>query len=173
MTKTKTGVAKQSPIVFQLLQPLQKLEAGRGGYYFFTVPAEVVEQLPGGRKTRLLCKIGQQLVLHCGLNPLGNGDSFIIVATRHVTALRIKAGAEVQFSIEEDTEPLGVEMPEVLQALLEQDEDLNRIFTGMTDGKKRSLIFLVQKIKDVDKQVQKATRFLTDVGNHRSPYKRS
>lgn len=51
-------------------------------------------------------------------------------------------------------------MPEVLEALLTQDDDLKSIFDKITDGKKRSLIYTILKIKDIDKQVQTSIEFL-------------
>ena len=51
-------------------------------------------------------------------------------------------------------------MPEVLTVLLDQDQELKDIFDHITDGKKRSLIYTIMKIKDIDKAVEKATLFL-------------
>jgi uncharacterized protein YdeI (YjbR/CyaY-like superfamily) len=57
--------------------------------------------------------------------------------------------------------------------LLSQDEDLNKIYNQMSDGKKRSLIFLIKNIKNIDLQVQKTISFLNAVKQNRSPYKRT
>ncbi|MEM7110699.1 MAG: YdeI/OmpD-associated family protein [Bacteroidota bacterium] len=51
-------------------------------------------------------------------------------------------------------------MPEVLEALLAQDKELNSKFEKLTDGKKRSLIYYTTSVKDLDQQVQKAMAFL-------------
>lgn len=167
-SSSKKQIAKS----LRFKEPLLKLDPNRGGYFYLTVPAEVAKQFPKGKSTRLICIINEKIELSSGLNHLKNGDFFIIVATRHVKALKKKAGDVVEFTIREDSRPLGVEMPEVLEALLEQDADLAMIFEGLTDGKKRSLIFMIMKLKDVDKQIQNATRFLSDVKNGRSPFKR-
>ena len=168
----RTKASNQPLRTIQLQQPLLKLEPRRGGSFYLTIPAHVVDQFPKGKQTRLLCTIDERIVLNCGLNHLGNGDFFIIVATRHVKVLGVKPGDTLRFTLEEAPQPLGVDLPEVLEALLEQDEDLAQVFEGMTDGKKRSLVFLLQGSKDVDRQVQKAIQFLTDVKAGRSPYKR-
>ena len=52
-------------------------------------------------------------------------------------------------------------MPEVLTALLEQDLEAQTIFAKLTDGKKRSLIYSFNKIKDIDKQVKIIIDFLS------------
>ncbi len=58
------------------------------------------------------------------------------------------------------TNPLGVEIPEVLEAFLAQDEDGKSIFDQLTDGRKRTLIFSILRIKNFDKQVQTIQNFL-------------
>ena len=69
-------------------------------------------------------------------------------------------GDEVSFEIYEDPNPLGVEVPEVLDVLLVQDDQLKAIYDKLTDGKKRSLIYSINKVKNVDLQVEKITTFL-------------
>lgn len=73
---------------------------------------------------------------------------------------QVAFGEEVRFSIEEDPNPLGVEVPEVLQVLLDQDPAAKAVYDTLTDGKKRSLIFSIQKVKNMDLQVQKILTFL-------------
>lgn len=53
-------------------------------------------------------------------------------------------------------------MPEVLEVLLSQDSDLNKVYDTLSDGKKRGLIYSVKKIKNIDMQVQKIIDFLNE-----------
>jgi uncharacterized protein YdeI (YjbR/CyaY-like superfamily) len=46
--------------------------------------------------------------------------------------------------------------------MLAQDERLKETFDSLTDGKKRSLIFTIQKVKDIDKQIEKVNDLLTE-----------
>jgi hypothetical protein len=158
--------------ILQFAQAVKKLPLRQGGYFYLEIEASVINSLPKQKSTRLLCRIDDAAELRCGLNHLGNGNYFIIVASRYLKSLGKKEGDVLQAVIWEDTDPLGAPMPEVLQALLEQDDELNAVFAGMTDGKKRSLIYLISKIKNIDLQVQKATRFLTDVRHGASPFRK-
>lgn len=126
------------------------------------IRAETVNRFGKKGATRLKCTLDRKLSYSCGLNHLGDGNFYIIVATRYVKLLGKRSGDVVMFEITEDQSPLGVEIPGVLEALLEQDEDAKRIFGAMTDGKKRSLIYLIKRIKDIDKQIQKALTFLNE-----------
>ena len=71
-------------------------------------------------------------------------------------------GEEVEFILEEDPNPLGVEEPEVLTVLLEQDPMAKEQYDQLTNGKKRILIFSLQKTKNNDLQVQKILQFLME-----------
>jgi Domain of unknown function (DUF1905) len=146
---------------FENEQNIGQLEKQKGGYFFLTIEAEIVNQFEKKRHTRLVCVLDEKITFRCGLNHLGDGNFFVIVAGKYLEQLNKKVGSLIHFKIEEDTDQLGVDMPEVLSVLLDQDEALKGIFDKITDGKKRSLIYSILKSKDIDKQVQTAIEFLT------------
>lgn len=145
---------------FTFQQAIRQLEKRKGGYYFLKVNASTVAQFEKGRKTRLICEINDQLSFPCGLNHFGDGHFFIILSTKNVKLLKVSLGEEVNFAIYEDPNPLGVDIPEVLTVLLDQDQEAKGKFEQLTDGKKRSLIYGIQKVKDLDKQVNQILAFL-------------
>lgn len=150
---------------FSFEQPLKQLEKRKGGYYYLKIDKNTVDQYEKKRATRLKCTIDQKVSFSCGLNHFGDGNFFIIVATRHLKSLGKGLGDPVSFEIFEDPDPLGVKVPEVLQVLIDQDEGLKVIYDKLTDGKKRSLIYSIKSVKDVDKQVQKILAFLNGQKN--------
>jgi hypothetical protein len=143
-------------------QNIGQLEKRKGGYYFIKLDAVVVDKFPKKRSTRLLCTLDKKITFACGLNHLGDGNFFIIIATKNLQAIQKKLGDAVSYSIDEDPNPLGVEMPEVLQAVLEQEEGLKDIFEQLTLGKKRNIIHQLIKIKDIDKQISKVSTLIVD-----------
>lgn len=145
---------------FSFHQNIQKLDKQRGGYYYLTVDAGTVNQWENKRKTRLICEIDHELSYSCGLNHLGDGNYFIIVSAARIKKLGKEFGDQVSFRIWPDPNPLGVEEPEVLQVFLAQDEMAQKRYSQLTDGKKRSLIYAIMRLKSVDKQVQKIMNFL-------------
>ena len=124
------------------------------------IDAKIINQFEKGRHTRLVCILDEKITLRCGLNHLGDGNFFIIVSEKNLNQLNKKLGSMIHFKIEEDPDQLGVEMPEILDVLLSQDENLKAIFDKITDGKKRGLIYTILKTKDLDKQIQTSTEFL-------------
>lgn len=149
---------------FQLTQPVHQLEKRKGGYYYLEISSEIVNQFPKQKATRLICKIEDKLSFGCGLNHLGDGNFFIILSTKNFKQLKKNLNDTVIFSIEEDPNPLGVEIPEVLEAMLEQNDEFKEQFAEMTDGKKRSLVYLLSKIKDIDKQIEAINKFFHSKG---------
>lgn len=141
-------------------EPILKLEPKKGGYYYLKIDKSTVKKLPKKKATRLVISIDGHVTYSCGLNHLGDGNFFIIVAGRYVKKLKKNEGDIVSYRLEEDPNPLGVPMPEVLEVLLSQDQELKAKFDKLTDGKKRSLIYYIKDVKDIDKQVQKAMAFL-------------
>ena len=144
-------------------QPVQQLEARKGGYFYFEIPATYVKTLTRQRKTRLICTLDQHLTYPCGLNHLGNGDYFIILSKSNLKQLNKGLGSLVELSLVEDPNPLGVEIPEVLQVLLEQDTMLKQKFVALTDGKKRGIIHQMNRIKNLDLQISRAQKLILDM----------
>lgn len=145
---------------FKFTQTVRKLSENKGSYYFLKIPAEVVEQFEKKRATRLLCTLESGISYSCGLNHYGDGNFFLILAGRYVKKLKKQVGDSISFEIYEHPNPLGVDVPEVLEVLLSQDPDAKAIYDTLTDGRKRTLIFSISRVKNIDLQVQRITDFL-------------
>lgn len=145
---------------FQGKQTIKQLEKRKGGYYYLKLDAEIINQFSNKRATRIICTIDANVSYRCGLNHLGDGNFYVIVAGKYLEKLNKELGEEVDYRIDEDPDQLGVDMPEVLTVFLAQDSDSKAIFDKLTDGKKRSLIYSFVKLKDIDKQVKIINDFL-------------
>jgi hypothetical protein len=145
-------------------QVIAQLEQRKGGYCYLSIKAEVVEKFKHKRNTRLICTLDKVLTFQCGLNHLGDGNFFIILSAKNLKALNKRPGDTVRFELAEDPNPLGVAMPEVLTAMLAQDDTLNDLFQRLTDGKKRGIIHQLNRIKDIDKQIQQIGTLIRNGG---------
>ena len=143
-------------------QIIGQLEKRKGGYFFLKIEAEIINQFENKRQTRFLCTLQKSVTFQCGLNHLGDGNFFIILSTKNLQTVNKKLGDNIHYELNEDPNPLGVEMPEVLEAILEQDENIKATFDTLTLGKKRNVIHQINKIKDIDKQVQKTIQLIND-----------
>jgi Domain of unknown function (DUF1905)/Bacteriocin-protection, YdeI or OmpD-Associated len=143
-------------------QTIGQLEKRKGGYFYLTISPEVIDGFKNKRQTRFLCTIDGQLTFRCGLNHLGNGNFFIILGSKNLSTIGKKLGDQLSFELREDPDPLGVKMPEVLEALLEQDEELKSRYEKLSMGKKRHVIHTISRIKDIDKQISGATKVINE-----------
>lgn len=143
-------------------QIIGQLEKRKGGYFYLKIDAEIINQFPNKRHTRFLCTLDGSLTYQCGLNHLGDGNFFIILSTKNLAAVGKTLGDSIEFELKEDPNPLGVDMPEILEIVLEQNSELNADWEKLTLGKKRSVIFNIIKIKDLDTQVQKVTQLINE-----------
>ncbi len=141
-------------------QQIKQLEKRKGGYFYLSIDAAIVNKFERQKATRLICTLENKVSFRCGLNHLGDGNFFIIIASRYMKQLGRKADEDIDFKIEVDPDQLGVEIPEILSALLAQDDELRSIFDSITDGKKRTLIYSLVRIKDFDKRVKHIVDFL-------------
>jgi Bacteriocin-protection, YdeI or OmpD-Associated len=143
-------------------QSIGQLEKRKGGYFFLKIEADIINQFQNKRHTRFLCTLEDQLTFPCGLNHLGDGNFFIILSRDNLVCVQKKLGDIIHFELNEDPNPLGVDMPEVLEAVIEQDEQLKAIFESLTLGKKRNIIHQIIRIKDIDKQIQKSINLIKE-----------
>jgi hypothetical protein len=141
-------------------QIIGQLEKIKGGYYYLKIDADIINTFEKKRHTRMICHLDKKLSFRCGLNHLGDGNFFIIVSVKNLEQLNKTLGSKIHFKIEEDPDQLGVEVPEVLNIVLEQDVVLRKIYEKISDGKKRSLIYSILKTKNIDKQVNEISTFL-------------
>ena len=143
-------------------QPLRKLQHSRGGFYYLEVDAVTVEQLPEKHKTRIICTLEQTHKLRCGLNHLGDGNFYVLLAQRHIKTLNKNLHDYITFNLEVDTDPLGVDIPEVLAELLQQDSEARNTFNLLAHSRKRTLIHRINRIKNIDIQVRQILDFLEE-----------
>lgn len=143
-------------------QVVKQLEKRKGGYFYLKIESEIVNQFKNKRHTRFICTLDKLVSFQCGLNHLGDGHFFIILSTMNLQSIDKTVGKKIHFLLKEDPNPLGVDMPEVLTTILDQDKSLKETFNGLTPGKKRNVIYSINKIKDLDKQVQKAIQIILD-----------
>ncbi len=143
---------------FEIACTIDQLEPRRGAYFYAPISKELVATLSKGNKTRVICELNG-LAFRCGLNHLGDGNFFVILSKGNLNKAQLQLGDTITLLLREDPDQLGVAVPEVLEVLLEEDPGLKAKYTDMTDGKKRSFIYSFNKIKNLDKQVEKIYAF--------------
>lgn len=130
---------------------------------YVEVPAEVVEQLGGKFKVRLLCTINDKLSFQTGLVALGGGAGYINVNNKRLKQLGLAIGTEVQISLEPDNSEFGMEVPEELSELLAQDDEGKRRFDLLPPGKQRYIIYYVAGVKSSQLRIDRALLLINNL----------
>ena len=149
-------------IFYKSEQIIGQLEKRKGGYFFLKIEAEIINQFEKKRQTRFICTLENSLTFQCGLNHLGDGNFFIILSAKNLQSVNKSLGENIYYELNEYPNPLGVEMPEVLEEVLEQDETLKLTFESLTLGKKRNIIHQINKIKDIDLQILNTIKLIKE-----------
>lgn len=142
----------------QFTTTLQKFDPKLFGYHF-PVPVEIAESFIEGNNRRVICHINNQYHMQCALMPYSDGY-FILINKDKVKMLGLSLHDSVNLSLEKDHSEYGHEVPESFQMLLDQDTEGNAFFDQLTVGKKRSLIYLVGKVKNINSQLNKGLAIL-------------
>ena len=132
------------------------------GYTHITVPADIVEKV-GGFNTRLLCSVNGHKKIHCGLMGKGDGRGLIIINKARVKKWGLDFNTEIEANIELDHSRYGMEIPEELEALLEQDREGSDAFEQITPGQQRYIINYVDSVKSVQKRIDRAIMLINNL----------
>ncbi|MEL7147400.1 MAG: YdeI/OmpD-associated family protein [Bacteroidota bacterium] len=124
--------------------------------HHFVVPEDVTAQLTDGENKRVFVKINHQLEIRSSLMPINKTESFVLINKDVKSKLRLSTGDEATLTLRKDTSTYGMEMPEELGVLLDQEPECNELFHQLTPGKQRSLIYLVNKVKNTNSRLNKA-----------------
>ncbi len=129
---------------------------------YVTVPSEIVDKV-GGIGTRLMVSINGAKAFHGGMVALGGGDAYITVNKKRMKKFGVNEGEEVEVSLELDHSKYGMEMPEELEALLEQDQEGERRFEMLAPSKQRYIIHYVSQVKSSQKKIDRAIMLINNL----------
>ncbi|MEM9984891.1 MAG: YdeI/OmpD-associated family protein [Bacteroidota bacterium] len=142
------------PISIQFVAPIADFHSSLWRHHIL-VSAEYGDPFVEGDNRRVICTLAGHHKMHASLMPR-EGDYFILINKEVRGKLGLEEGDEVEVSLEKDLSEHGMPMPEELQVMLDQDLEAAEVFDQLTPGKKRSLIYLVTKVKSVPSRINKA-----------------
>ena len=94
---------------------------------------------------------------------LGGGAAYISLNKARLKSFGLTLGNEVQVHLELDQSKYGLEVPEELQALLEQDEEGAKLFETLTDGQQRYIIYYVSQVKSSALKIDRAIMMIRNL----------
>lgn len=140
---------------FSFQAPLLHRESALGWSSIVMIPQEFYPDIKAQDHLRVEVLFNRQEKAHVSIK--SKDDSFyLILNNTQRKKLKVKEGDLVQVHLKEETSEYGMPMPEELALMLAEDERANEFFHLQTPGNRRSLIYLVSKVKSADAKIRKA-----------------
>ncbi|MCX6352068.1 MAG: YdeI/OmpD-associated family protein [Bacteroidetes bacterium] len=124
--------------------------------HYIEVPKNIVDATGGIGKMRLVCEVNNTLSFKCGLVALADGKAYITLNNARCKKLGVKEGSPVEIVLIKDESEFGMDMPEELAELFNQDEEGVARFRKLTPAMQRYIIFYVSQVKSSNKRIERA-----------------
>ncbi len=134
------------------------IERTSASMHFIKVPEEIAEALLANNHRRVLCIYNSQLNIHASLTNKKGVGQVLHFSKKTLKALKVQAGETVDVQIQPDESPLQFAVPEEFSEVMATDPEAQAIFDQLTDGRKRSLIYLVSQAKRSDTRITRALK---------------
>jgi bifunctional DNA-binding transcriptional regulator/antitoxin component of YhaV-PrlF toxin-antitoxin module len=124
--------------------------------HHFKIEPAIARKFIEGKNRRVLCSINGEEAFQCAIMRGANDLYFINVNKEIRNKLGLLEGEMVKVKLEKDQSEFGLPFPEAFQEVLDSDPEARKYFDSLTAGRKRNLLYIVNKPKSVDKQIEKS-----------------
>ncbi len=124
--------------------------------YHIKIPEVHIQYLTKKNIKRVFCTLNGRLTFPAGIMSAANGIRFININKQRREKLKLKEGDTVKVSLVADRTRYGHDFPEEFKAVLEDDPEGKSLFDNLTQGKQRSLVYLIGKIKSEEIRIEKS-----------------
>lgn len=129
-------------------------------------------KLTKGRNRRVICAVNDMAPLHAAILRSDALGFYVNISNTACKKMGIRVGSTVKATVKIDDSEYQFQMPDEFAEVLDTDPEAMEIFKSLTDGNKRSLIFLVSQIKNTDKRIERALKIADKLRNGiKSPQK--
>lgn len=123
-------------------------------HFHIKVDKKIAEKVTTKESRRVVCTLQQTKSFQGALMPDGEGHFFINVNNELRKKLKLNEYDSVHVSFVPDTSKYGLPLPIEFEELLKQDLAGSDWFESLTDGKKRTLLFIIAKPKSPDLRIR-------------------
>lgn len=124
--------------------------------YHLKVPTAIANSFYEDKARRVLCSINGKDPFQTGIMPDGDDVFFIKINQQIRRQHNLETGDLVSVTLISDQSEYGFNLPSEFEELMAQDQEGSTYFEALTPGKKRSLIYMIDKLKNMEKRVQKS-----------------
>jgi hypothetical protein len=117
-----------------------------------TIFAEILKIAPD---KRVICTINNTLSYHCAMIPKGTFH-YILINNETCKKLKLNLSDEVEIELVKDDSKYGMNISEEFEEVLFSDPEGSLLFHKLTPGKQRSLIHIINKVKNSQTKIEKS-----------------
>ena len=120
---------------------LEMLDPMRGGYRCVMYDKALIDTFPKKSKTRIILDIDDgNIQIQAGIQSFGGGKYFSMIGKTKLGGHTYEQGQAISVIVYLDPNPLGVEIPEVVEALLEKTNSLNALGRSLRTVEKEPVV---------------------------------
>lgn len=126
------------------------------GMHFIGIDTPTAEKFSKKGIKRCICILNGKSSLHVALQSRKEEGYIIYISKRVLKELNLKKGVTVQLELKEDKSTFQFEEAIEWTEVLETDPEAKIIFDQLTPGNKRSILYLITRIKSSDKRIERS-----------------
>jgi hypothetical protein len=115
---------------------------------------------------RVTCTLNDKVSFACSLMGNAKGAYKISVNKEHRDMAGIVPGDTCKVTLVRDESEYGIPMPPELTEVLDQDPAAKKLFESLTNGRRRIIVWHVNKAKDTETRIRHALVLLEHVKNN-------
>ncbi len=127
-----------------------------GGMHFISISASMAEKFIKKGIKRCICTLNGKSSLHVALQSRKEEGYIIYISKRVMKELNLKKGLTVQMELREDESTFQFEEAEEWNEVLATDPEAKKIFSELTPGNQRSILYLITRVKSSDKRIERS-----------------
>jgi hypothetical protein len=136
-------------------------------YHYLYIERELVAPLGiSGIIRRVTCTLNDKVSFACSLMGNAKGAYKISINKEHRDKAGIVPGDTCSVTLVRDDSEYGMPVPIELTEVLDQDPSAKKLFESLTNGRRRVIVWHVNKAKDTDERIRHALIILEHVKNN-------
>lgn len=130
------------------------------------IPNHITLEILETKNKRVWCTIEEGEPFQCAITAKGGGLYVIKVNKALGKKYKLQLEDLVSISLAADNTKHGLPMPEAFEATINEYEGGGDLYQALSEGKRRTLLYIVGQLKDEDKQIAASYAILDHLSIH-------
>lgn len=133
------------------------LEKSGNSMHMIPIPKEKGDEIIENYGKRVVCIVNGTKI-HCSIQRSKELGFYIIVGKTTREKIKAKYKDDLELEIKKDISKYQTELPAELSEVLSSDPEANHYFKLLTNGKKRSIVHVVEKAKQEETRINRSLK---------------